>query len=84
MSDELTATAKKLQIRVNDLLNAIERRNFPFDLVSEAALHDAMHAMDWAEDKLIELFEDWTNREFDGMEPRDAYAEFRHRKHELV
>lgn len=84
MSEELTITAQKLLGKVQMLLNAIERRNFPFDLVSEAAKHDCMQAMDWADDKLSELFEDWTNREFDGLPPRDQNAEFRHRKHELV
>lgn len=84
MSEELTTTAQKLLGKVQMLLSAIERRNFPFDLVSETAKHDCMQAMDWADDKLNELFEDWTNREFDGVEPRDQYAEFRHPQHERL
>lgn len=81
---DLSDHVRILNDKLGMLHRAIERRNFPIDLISEQTSHDACQAIEEAAEWVDALIAEWTEREFDGLTPTDQFKEYRMKTSEFV
>lgn len=81
---DLSDHVRILNEKLGMLHRAIERRNFPTDLISEQTSHDACQAFEEAAEWVDALVTEWTEREFDGLTPADQFKEYRMKIEEFI
>lgn len=81
---DLSDHVRILQDKIGMIHRAIERRNFPIDLISERTSHDACQAFEEAAVWVDNLITEWTEREFDGLTPTDQFKEYRMKNEEFI